>query len=78
MDELEEKIIELSLKLKKRTSELNEVVELNNLIFKKLIHNLKNPVGCCFFIFRNDFGGYSRNYTPEKLEKSLEIIKNSV
>lgn len=75
-DELEDKIIELSLKLKNKDKELNEVVELNNLIFKKLIHNLKNPVGIAFSFSEMILEGID-NYNPEKLKSHVEIIKNS-
>lgn len=75
-DELEDKIIELSLKLKNKDKELNEVVELNNLIFKKLIHNLKNPIGIVFSFSEMILDGID-NYKPEKLKSHIEIIKNS-
>lgn len=75
-DELEEKIIELSLKLKNKNNELNEVVDLNNLIFKKLIHNLKNPVGVSFSFSEMILEGLP-NYNPDKLKSHIEIIKNS-
>lgn len=75
-DQLEEKIVELSLKLKSKNNELNEVITLNNLIFKKLIHNLKNPVGVSFSFSEMMLEGL-QNYTPDKLQKHIEIIKNS-
>ena len=36
-DNLEEKIVELSLRLKGKNKELEDAIELNNLTFKKLI-----------------------------------------
>ena len=75
-DNLEEKVVELSLKLKGKNKELEDVVELNNLTFKKLIHNLKNPVGVAFSFSEMILEGL-QNYTPDKLERHIEIIKNS-
>ncbi|WP_372745033.1 sensor histidine kinase [Lutibacter sp.] len=75
-EELEDKIVELSLKLKNKEKELNDIVELNNLIFKKLIHNLKNPVGVSFS-FSEMILESLPNYSPDKLQKHIEIIKNS-
>lgn len=75
-NQLEEKIVELSLKLKNKNNELNEVVALNNLVFKKLIHNLKNPVGVSFSFSEMMLEGLP-NYTQDKLQKHIEIIKNS-
>ncbi len=74
--DLEEKVVELSLKLKSKNIEIREQAELNSLVFKKLVHNLKNPVGIAFSfseMMLQDF----RNYTEEKQEKHLTIIKNS-
>ena len=75
-DNLEEKVVELSLKLKGKNKELEDVIELNNLTFKKLIHNLKNPVGVVFSFSEMILEGL-QNYTPDKLERHIEIIKNS-
>lgn len=76
VSDLEEKIVDLSFKLKNKTSELEKQAELNSLVFKKLVHNLKNPVGIAFSfseMMLQDF----RNYTDEKSEKHLSIINNS-
>jgi len=75
-DNLEEKVVELSLKLKGKNKELEDIIELNNLTFKKLIHNLKNPVGVSFSFSEMILEGL-QNYTPDKLERHIEIIKNS-
>ena len=75
-DNLEEKIVELSLRLKGKNKELEDAIELNNLTFKKLIHNLKNPVGVAFSFSEMILEGLP-NYTPDKLERHIEIIKNS-
>lgn len=76
ISELEEKIVELSLNLKSKKNELSEVRELNGLIIKKLIHNLKNPIGVAFSFSDMILEGLT-NYTPEKLEKHINIIKTS-
>ncbi len=74
--ELEEKIVDLSLRLKGKTSELNSVRESNTKSIGKLIHNLRNPVGV-IFSFSEMILEDIEEYTPEKLEKHLQIIKNS-
>jgi len=76
ISELEEKIVELSLKLKSKTNELNSLNESNKKIIGKLIHNLKNPIGVIFSfseMMLEDF----QDYSSEKMEKHLQIIKNS-
>jgi signal transduction histidine kinase len=76
INELEEKIVDLSLRLKGGAIELNSVIERNNKSIGKLIHNLKNPVGV-IFSFSDMILEDIEEYTPEKLEKHLQIIKNS-
>lgn len=76
IDELEEKIVDLSLRLKSKTNELNSVYELNTKTIGKLVHNLKNPIGI-IFSFSEMILGDVENYSSEKLEKHLQIIKNS-
>ena len=74
--ELEEKIIDLSLKLKNKSNELNAVIETNSKILGKLTHNLKNPVGV-IFSFSEMILEDLEDYSTEKLGKHLQIIKNS-
>lgn len=74
--ELEEKIIDLSLKLKSKSNELNAAIETNSKILGKFTHNLKNPVGVIFSFSEMMLEDLS-NYSVEKLEKHLQIIKNS-
>ena len=74
--ELEEKIIDLSLKLKSKSNELNAAIETNSKILGKLTHNLKNPVGV-IFSFSEMILEDLEDYSTEKLEKHLQIIKNS-
>lgn len=76
IQQLEEKIIELSLKLKSSANVLNTVNESNTKILGKLTHNLKNPVGV-IFSFSEMMLEDLADYSHEKLEKHLQIIKNS-
>ena len=74
--ELEEKIIDLSLKLKSKTNELNAAIESNSKILGKLTHNLKNPIGV-IFSFSEMMLEDLADYSIEKLEKHIQIINNS-
>ncbi|MDO9276688.1 MAG: hypothetical protein Q7T92_14240, partial [Lutibacter sp.] len=76
IQELEEKIIDLSLKLKSKTNEIKAADETTSKILGKLTHNLKNPVGV-IFSFSEMMLEDLANYSTEKLEKHLQIIKNS-
>lgn len=76
IQELEEKIIDLSLKLKGKSNELNAALETNSKILGKLTHNLKNPVGV-IFSFSEMMLEDLEDYSTEKLGKHLQIIKNS-
>ena len=76
LQELEEKIIDLSFKLKSKSNELNAAIETNSKILGKLTHNLKNPVGV-IFSFSEMMLEDLEDYSTEKLEKHLQIIKNS-
>ncbi len=74
--ELEEKIFDLSLRLKSMTNEFNNAVESNSKIISKLNHNLKNPVGV-IFSFSEMMLEDIDDYSTEKLRKHVQIIKNS-
>jgi K+-sensing histidine kinase KdpD len=74
--ELEEKIIDLSLKLKSKSNELIAAIETNSKILGKLTHNLKNPVGV-IFSFSEMILEDLEDYSTEKLGKHMQIIKNS-
>lgn len=76
ISELEEKIIDLSLKLKSKSNELNVAIETNSKILGKLTHNLKNPVGVVFS-FSEMILEDLEDYSAEKLGKHMQIIKNS-
>ncbi|MDO9137104.1 MAG: hypothetical protein Q7U21_04730 [Lutibacter sp.] len=72
--ELEEKIIDLSLKLKSKSNELNAVLETNSKILGKLTHNLKNPVGV-IFSFSEMMLEDLEDYSTEKLENTYKLLK---
>ena len=76
IQELEEKIIELSLKLKNNANALNTTQETAAKILGKLTHNLKNPVGV-IFSFSEMMLEDLEDYSTEKLRKHIQIIKNS-
>lgn len=73
---LEEKIVELSLKLKQKNSQLKEVSNGYQMVIGKLIHNLKNPIGI-IASFSEMMLEDLDNYTPEKLVRFLNAINNS-
>lgn len=76
IQELEEKIIDLSLMLKSKTNALIAADETRAKILGKLTHNLKNPVGV-IFSFSEMMLEDLEDYSIEKLGKHLQIIKNS-
>lgn len=76
IQQLEEKIIDLSLKLKSKAGEIKAAEESTTKILGKLTHNLKNPVGV-IFSFSEMMLEDLEEYSIEKLEKHLQIIKNS-
>jgi len=76
IDELEEKILELSLKLKNNKEEFKLLKVQNDEINNQLIHNLKNPVGAVFsFSEMMLFENGKRDIN--KFNKHLQIIHNS-
>lgn len=76
ISELEDKIIDLSLKLKVQSNLLESATTKNNALITTLTHNLKNPIGSAYS-FSDMILENAENYTPEKLEKHLNIIKES-
>ncbi len=76
IEELEEKIIDLSLKLRTKNIELEEVQKRNKTILSKLIHNIKNPIGV-IFSFSEIMLESAEDYTSDKLKKHAQIINNS-
>ncbi|MDX1829776.1 MAG: HAMP domain-containing sensor histidine kinase [Lutibacter sp.] len=73
---LEEKIVELSLKLKQKNNQLISASKENKKVLGKLTHNLKNPIGV-ISSFSEMMLEDLEDYTPEKLTKYLGAIKNS-
>jgi signal transduction histidine kinase len=76
IQELEDKIIDLGLRLKSKTNELNNIRETNKKTLGKLVHNLKNPVGV-IYSFSDMILDSVEDYSPDKLEKYLGIINSS-
>jgi signal transduction histidine kinase len=76
INELKDKIIDLSLKLKAQSNLLELAASKNNKLITTLTHNIKNPIGIAFS-FSDMILEDADNYTPEKLEKHLKIIRES-
>jgi signal transduction histidine kinase len=74
--ELEEKIVELSLKLRQKSNELKSIEQSNKELIGTLIHNLKNPIGIVYS-FSDIILDSIDNYSVEKLEKHINLINNS-
>jgi signal transduction histidine kinase len=73
---LEEKIVELSLKLKQKNYQLKSSNKENQKVLGKLTHNLKNPIGV-ISSFSEMMLENLEEFTPEKLSKFLSAINNS-
>ena len=76
INDLEEKIVELSLKLKAKENEINTFKKGELLLFKDFCHNLINPLGV-INSFSHMFLEGGKNNFSEKEQKYLEIIQNS-
>jgi len=76
INELEEKIIDLSLRLKSKKNELSTLSENNKKTIGRLVHNLRNPVGV-IYSFSDMILEDLEDYSKEKLEKHLQIINTS-
>ena len=76
IDELEGKLVDLSLKLKAKNNELHEVKSENFNRIRKVVHNLKNPIGVAYS-FAEILATIECVSTNEKSKKYVEIIKNS-
>lgn len=76
IEELEEKIVELSLRLKSKNNDESSIGKGANEIIGQLLHNLKNPAGVIYsFSEMIEEGGDS--ITSEKLQKYIDIISTS-
>jgi len=76
IEELENKIVDLSLKLKGKSNQLKNIENENYERIRKLIHNLKNPIGVAYS-FSEMIAESSEKISKEKLEKYADIIKKS-
>lgn len=76
IQELEDKIVDLSLKLKSKTNQLENVEKDIHERFRKLVHNLKNPIGVAYS-FAEMIAESTENISKEKLEKYNDIILKS-
>lgn len=76
VDELEDKLVDLSLKLKAKNNELHEVKSENFNRIRKVVHNLKNPIGVAYS-FAEILATIECISVNEKNKKYVEIIKNS-
>ena len=76
LEDLEDKIVEISLKNKRLTAELDAIKNNNSKVISKLIHNLKNPIGSSFS-FSEMLIENSDAFDAEKTKKYLSIIKKS-
>ncbi len=76
IQELEEKIIDLSLQLKAQSSLISETEAKQHKLISTLTHNLKNPISTNYS-FSEMILENAPNYTPDKLEKHVQIIKES-
>lgn len=76
LETLENKIVDLSLELKSKNNVLNSLKNENFNHIKKLVHNLKNPIGIAFS-FSEMIAENPKNLSIEKLEQYIDIIQNS-
>jgi len=74
--ELEDKIVDLSLQLRCEKKELNTIQVENHEQINKIVHNLKNPIGVAYS-FSEMVAEEGTNLPSEKLEKYINVIKNS-
>jgi signal transduction histidine kinase len=76
IEELEDKIIELTFKLKDKRNEVNSVIQSQEKRMRKLTHNLKNPIGV-IYSFSDMILEDVETYDTHKLEKHMTFIKNA-
>lgn len=76
IEELEDKIMDLSQRLKAKNNEQSSIAKARKKIIGELIHNLKNPAGVIYsFSEMIEEGGDSIG--SEKLKKHINIINKS-
>lgn len=76
IEELEDKIMDLSLRLKAKDNEQSSIAKDSKKIIGELIHNLKNPVGV-IYSFSEMIGEGGDSIGSEKLKKHINIINKS-
>jgi len=76
IQELENKIVDLTLRLKGKGFELDTVEKENHERIRKLVHNLKNPIGIAYS-FSEMIAENSEEISKEKLDKYIDVIKKS-
>jgi len=76
IEELENKVVDLSLKLKGKEFELATIEKENHERIRKLVHNLKNPVGVAYS-FSELIAENSEKIPKNKLDKYIDVIKKS-
>ncbi len=73
IEQLEDKIVQLSMKHKNLSNNFNQYKKENKLLLVKLTHNLKNPIGV-IYSFSEMMLENIENYNPEKLIKYSNVI----
>jgi len=76
IQDLEEKIVELSFKLKQKNNQLKSTNTEHEKVMGKMIHNLKNPVGVILSFSEMLFENID-DFSPEKVSKFLKVIQDS-
>jgi K+-sensing histidine kinase KdpD len=76
IQELEDKIVDLSLQLKGKNNAFISLQSENYERIQKLIHNLKNPIGVVYS-FSEMMVEKKENFASEKSKKYIDVIKNS-
>jgi len=76
IQELEDKIVDLSFNLKSCNNKLTTFKKDNYQRTRTLVHNLKNPIGVAYS-FAEMIADSSENISKEKLDKYIDVIKKS-
>lgn len=76
IEDLEEKVIELSLKLKGCTNETNQGIQVYENLISKLLHDVKNPIGVVYS-FSDMILSAAGKIDSDKLIRYIEIINDS-
>ena len=76
IQELEDKIVDLSLNLKNCNNKLTTFEKENHQRIRTIVHNLKNPIGVAGS-FAEMIADSSENISKEKLDKYIDVIQKS-